>query len=207
MIFGQSVIFPIEEISYLYKKTSLVKIYTKTGDKGETSLLGGKRVSKDDIRIESYGTVDELNAHIGLLISELSNEKMINHLQNIQSLLFTVGSYLASESDDHPSLPILDDSYVKDLESAIDQMDKELDPMTSFILPSGSKAISQSHVCRTVCRRAERRIIAAEINTDYSSLIIMIINRLSDYFFVLGRMIAKKEGVNDVPWVPNRNDK
>ena len=184
-----------------------MKIYTKTGDKGETSLLGGKRVSKDDIRIEAYGTVDELNAHIGSLISELNNEKMIAHLVKIQSLLFTIGSYLAAESDDHPSLPVLDDSYVKDLESAIDLMDKELDPMTSFILPSGSRAIAQSHVCRTVCRRAERRIIAAEINTANSGLIIMIINRLSDYLFVLGRMIAKKEGVNDVPWVPNRNDK
>lgn len=184
-----------------------MKIYTKTGDKGETSLLGGKRVSKDDIRIEAYGTVDELNAHIGALISELENDKMITHLLSIQSLLFTIGSYLAAESDDHPSLPILDDSYVKDLESAIDLMDKELDPMTSFILPSGSRAIAQSHICRTVCRRAERRIIAAELNTANSKLIIMIINRLSDYLFVLGRMIAKKEGVSDVPWVPNRNDK
>jgi len=182
-----------------------VKIYTKTGDKGETSLLGGKRVSKDHIRIEAYGTIDELNSHIGVLISELSHDKMIKHLERIQSLLFTIGSYLASESDDHPSLPKLDDSYVKDLESAIDQMDKELKPMTSFILPSGSKAISQSHVCRTVCRRAERRIIGAEINSEYSKLIIMIINRLSDYFFVLGRMIAMREGVEDVPWVPNKN--
>lgn len=181
-----------------------MKIYTKTGDKGETSLLGGKRVSKDDIRIEAYGTVDELNAHIGVLMSEISNEKMIKHLSSIQSLLFTIGSYLASESDDHPSLPKLDESFATDLENAMDQMDLELEPMKSFILPSGSKAISQAHVCRTVCRRAERRVIAAEINSANSKLIIMIINRLSDYFFVLGRMIAVKEGVTDVPWVPER---
>ena len=182
-----------------------MKIYTKTGDKGLTSLLGGKRVSKDDVRIESYGTIDELNAHIGLLISEISNQKMIDHLGNIQTLLFTIGSYLASESDDHPSLPILDESYVTDLETAIDTMDKELEPMKSFILPSGSRAISQSHVCRTVCRRAERRIIAAEIGSSNADLIVKIINRLSDYFFVLGRMIAKDQGITDVPWVPNRN--
>lgn len=182
-----------------------MKIYTKTGDKGETSLLGGKRVSKDDVRIESYGTIDELNAHIGLLISEISNDKMIAHLERIQSLLFTIGSYLAAESDDHPSLPILDESFVIDLETAIDTMDKELEPMKSFILPSGSKAISQCHVCRTVCRRAERRIIAAEIATSNAGLIVKIVNRLSDYFFVLGRMIAKDQGITDVPWVPNRN--
>lgn len=182
-----------------------MKIYTKTGDKGQTSLLGGKRVSKDDVRIESYGTIDELNSHIGVLISEIDNEKMNAHLSRIQSLLFTIGSYLASESEDHPSLPILDESYVLDLESAIDTMDKELDPMKSFILPSGSKAIAQSHVCRTVCRRAERRIIAAEIQSDNADLIVKIINRLSDYFFVLGRMIAKDQGIIDVPWVPTRN--
>lgn len=184
-----------------------MKIYTKTGDKGETSLLGGKRVSKDDIRIEAYGTVDELNSHIGVLISELSDTEMIEQLTKIQSLLFTIGSYLASESADHPSLPKLDNSFVTDLETAIDQMDKKLEPMKSFILPSGSKSIAQSHVCRTVCRRAERRIIGAEINSEDSKLIIMIVNRLSDYFFVLGRMIAVNEGVQDVPWVPDRKGK
>ncbi len=182
-----------------------MKIYTKTGDKGETSLLGGKRVSKDDIRIEAYGTVDELNAHIGLLISFTNNEQIKDQLLKIQSLLFTIGSYLAAESDKHPSLPVLDQNFAIDLEAAIDLMDKSLNPMKSFILPSGSTSISQAHVCRTVCRRAERRIIAAEINSSNSTLIIQIINRLSDYFFVLARYIGHLQKLDDIPWVPNRN--
>lgn len=181
-----------------------MKIYTKTGDKGSTSLLGGSRVSKDDMRIEAYGTVDELNTHIGMLISLFENEKLAKQLVSIQSLLFNIGSHLAAEDDAHPSLPVLKEAYVKDLELAIDHMETSLEPMTSFILPGGSTAIAQAHICRTVCRRAERRIIASEIDSKFLELIVQFINRLSDYFFVLSRWIGKEQGISDVPWVPQR---
>jgi len=181
-----------------------LKIYTKTGDKGTTSLLGGQRVSKDDLRIESYGTIDELNSHLGLLISLIDNTELIEDLTKIQVLLFNIGSYLASEDATHPSLPNLNESIVTDLEVGIDHMEERLEPMKSFILPSGSQAISQCHVCRTVCRRAERRIIGAELEGEKITLIIKIVNRLSDYLFVLSRFIAKDQGVADVPWVPDR---
>ncbi len=182
-----------------------MKIYTKTGDKGTTSLLGGQRVSKDDLRIESYGTIDELNSHLGMLISLTENEEITDDLLKIQSLLFNIGSYLASEDATHPSLPNLEESLVTDLEIGIDHMEKSLEPMTSFILPGGSLAIAQCHICRTVCRRAERRIIGAELEGEKIELIIKIVNRLSDYLFVLSRFIAADQGVADVPWIPDRS--
>ncbi len=182
-----------------------MKIYTKTGDKGTTSLLGGTRVSKDDLRIEAYGTLDELNSHIGLLIAYLNEDEIIGKLSTIQSLLFNLGSHLAAESDDHPSLPELTEAYVTDLEVAIDHYETELEPMKSFILPGGSVAVAQAHVCRTVARRAERRIIGAGIEHKNIDLIVKIMNRLSDFLFVLSRLIAKRAGIDDVPWVPSKS--
>lgn len=178
-----------------------MKIYTKTGDKGSTSLLGGERVGKDDVRIEGYGTVDELNTHIGMLDAFVDDESISDKLNILQSTLFDIGSHLASEDPDHPALPKLKETIATDLEAAIDHMETALEPLKTFILPAGSKAIAQCHICRTVCRRAERRVVSLNKLEDRYSVIVLILNRLSDYFFVLSRYIAKIEGVKEVPWI------
>ncbi len=181
-----------------------MKIYTKTGDKGGTSLLGGQRVNKDDVRIESYGTVDELNAHLGLLSALLGNEDLDKKLQILQSRLFDIGSYLASEDLNHPALPPLTDEMTKDLEVAIDEMETKLEPLKTFILPGGSKSVAQCHVCRTVCRRAERRVVTLNKLEEKYDLIVIFLNRLSDYLFVLSRFISKLEGSKEIPWIPTK---
>lgn len=183
-----------------------MKIYTKGGDKGQTSLYGGRRISKDDIRIESYGTVDELNSHVGHLISVLTSEiDQKDLLLEIQNRLFTIGSNLAS--DPHKDLPVpdLNEEDILKLENAMDNMDALLKPLTAFVLPGGSVANSVAHVCRTVTRRAERRMISLATVEEVNPILIKYINRLSDYFFVVSRYIAEKMNHQETPWLPRKN--
>ncbi len=181
-----------------------MKIYTKTGDRGQTSLFDGTRLSKDDIRIEAYGTVDELNSNLGLLISMLPNfsKEQIDFLIEIQRDLFVIGSYLATPFDkiNLLNLKAIDLALISKLEVAMDSMDSQLKELKSFILPGGSQSIAVCHICRTVCRRAERRVVTlASIDAINENLIIYL-NRLSDYFFTLSRYIALKSEVDETIW-------
>lgn len=180
------------------------KIYTKTGDKGNTSLLGGKKVPKSHHRIESYGNVDELNSFIGLLKDQPEVEPSMNKdFFWIQEKLFIIGSILATESDFKGfELPKITNDHTKQLEAWIDQYTSELPELKSFILPGGHQTISLCHVCRTVCRRAERSIIALDSEEAIDENIIPFINRLSDYFFVMSRKMAQLLNVSETPWVP-----
>jgi len=180
-----------------------MKIYTKGGDKGQTSLYGGRRISKDDLRIEAYGTIDELNSHVGHLISILPEnfgEEAL--LIEIQNRLFTVGSNLASDPEKQLPIPDLLESDIEKLEAAMDNMDASLEPLKAFVLPGGSAANSIAHVCRTVTRRAERRMISLNSASEVNPILIKYINRLSDYFFVVSRYIAHKLSHSETPWVP-----
>jgi cob(I)alamin adenosyltransferase len=166
-----------------------VKIYTRTGDLGQTSLFGGTRVAKHDARIEAYGTVDELNSFLGAVTG-------ID--QTIQADLFEIGAHLASPGTSR--FPGVDPSRIEHLERAIDAMEAELAPLTAFILPGGSPAAAQLHIARTVCRRAERRVTALEDDSSATRSTIAYLNRLSDYLFVAARYANLKAGVADVPW-------
>jgi len=179
-----------------------LKIYTKTGDKGKTSIYGGDRLSKDDIRIEAYGTVDELNSWIGALRSEINQDDVSTLLILIQNELFVVGSLLASTEDKHENLPKLNEDIESSLESGIDAMQEQLEPLKTFILPAGNKLISNIHIARTVCRRAERRVVSFGNTGAELSAILRFLNRLSDYLFVLARYQAKLDGIPDTPWNP-----
>lgn len=189
-----------------------MKIYTRTGDTGQTSLAGGQRVSKCCARLESYGTVDELNSHIGLLISmidgcaEKQNPICIHtgkFLVQIQSALFTVGGYLATDTSQQAPKAgtVMTQEMVMAIEHEIDLLQEVLLPLHSFILPGGTPAACQAHVCRTVCRRTERSILRLrESGTKIDELVLSYVNRLSDYFFMLARVMNKVAGVNDVEW-------
>lgn len=177
-----------------------MKIYTKTGDDGSTSLLGGDRVSKDDLRIEAYGTSDELNAFIGLLISHIEDEDKTQALLRIQNNIFVMGSMLSMPSNKSFGIPEIQDTDVEFIESEIDSMEINLEPLKNFILPSGSKSISLCHVCRTISRRAERRVISLEKSEAIKPIIKKYLNRLSDYFFVLSRSEAKFLGIQESIW-------
>jgi cob(I)alamin adenosyltransferase len=181
------------------------KIYTKTGDKGKTSLIGGTKVLKSHDRINSYGNVDELNAHIGLLGDYLNHQHIIGVLREIQDRLFTIGSSLACDPEKEPKMkiPDLKDSDVAFLENEMDNMNLELPPMTSFLIPGGHLAISQAHVVRCVCRRAERSCVLLKEQGEFiDDLVIQYLNRLSDYLFVLSRYIGNMEAVPEIPWRP-----
>ncbi|HEY0742351.1 MAG TPA: cob(I)yrinic acid a,c-diamide adenosyltransferase [Chryseosolibacter sp.] len=180
-----------------------MKIYTKTGDQGTTALFGGKRVSKADLRIETYGTVDELNSWIGLLRDQEVNFKRKDFLINIQDRLFTIGSILATEpGNTKVKIPALSGDDVQSLEKAIDEMDAQLPPMKSFILPGGHQSVSFCQVARTVCRRSERLVIALNQQESVEAVVIQYLNRLSDYLFVLSRKMALELGIEDTPWKP-----
>lgn len=179
-----------------------MKIYTKAGDQGRTSLFGGKKTTKDDIQIEAYGTVDELNSHLGAAISLMKDETSISTLKKIQSILFDVGSHLASDGTADSYLPEIKEEMISDLEAEIDRMDAKLQPLKSFILPGGNAAISQLHICRTVCRRAERRIVTLNQVNEINPILIKYLNRLSDYFFVLARYQALLDGIDETKWNP-----
>lgn len=180
------------------------KIYTKTGDKGETGLFGGKRLPKYHLRIEAYGTVDELNAHLGLVRDSVPSEETRSFLKEIQDRLFTIGANLASDPDKSMSTPDLLPADVEVLEQQMDSMDAHLPPLKNFILPGGHPTVSYSHLARTVCRRAERQVTALAANETVEALILIYLNRLSDYLFVLGRKVAQDLGVEEVAWQPRK---
>ena len=182
-----------------------LKIYTKTGDLGKTSLIGGTKVPKSDLRIESYGTVDELNSHIGLLRDQLADMHTLPVLKEIQDRLFTIGSSLACDPEKEPGLkiPDLKESDITLLEREIDMMNDSLPPMRFFVLPGGHLAVSQAHVCRCVCRRAERLCVNLQQHDAFvEPMVIKYLNRLSDYLFVLSRYTAHILGVAEIPWKP-----
>lgn len=184
-----------------------MNIYTKTGDKGTTSLLTGKRVPKHHPRIEAYGTVDELNSFIGLLLAYDFEDKSKHCLSEVQNLLFSIGAYLAmDESKQSFNIYKVSNEDVEKLEAEIDRLNDSMPKLKAFIIPGGSKAIALSHVCRSVCRRAERiSTYLAEID-KVEEMIIIYLNRLSDYLFVLGRKIAFDEKV-EIPEWSNKGEK
>ena len=180
-----------------------MKIYTRTGDQGKTSLVGGQRVSKTCARLESYGTVDELCSHIGLLVTYCTNEHDIQFLTNIQGELFVVGSYLATDNSQQEVRQgnIVTEEMVASIEQEIDALNAALPPFRCFILPGGCRAAAQCHVCRTVCRRAERRILAlCEEGAEVDGNVIAYVNRLSDYLFTLARKLNVDENHPEIIW-------
>jgi cob(I)alamin adenosyltransferase len=162
-------------------------VYTKTGDSGKTSLVGGTRVPKTHVRLEAYGTVDELNSFVGLLVSEVKEEALLGDLAFIQHKLFSVGGYLASEEDVAKNIPSITESDILRLESEMDRLDGLIPKLNRFVLPGGSEAAARAHICRTICRRAERRIYEVSLEYPIEGEIFKFINRLSDFFFVLAR--------------------
>ena len=185
-----------------------IKIYTKIGDKGKTSLLGGTKVPKSDLRIECYGTVDELNSYIGLVSDHIPDERSKNILKEIQDRLFTIGSSLACDPVKEPlmKIPDLKEQDVELLEKEIDSLTEKLPPMKNFILPGGHVAVSITHVARCVCRRAERLCVnMQEHEMSIEPLIIIYLNRLSDYLFMLARYAAHLLNVEEIPWKPRVN--
>lgn len=184
-----------------------MKIYTKTGDKGQTSLLGGKRLPKNHVRIDAYGNVDELNSFIGLLRDSISHEHSQQILIQVQDRLFTIGSILAAAGEENKfKIPALNEEDILLLEKEIDTMNEQLEPMRTFVLPGGHTSVSLAHVCRTVCRRAERRCVDLSTDPDAQGptpeITIKYLNRLSDYLFVLSRFFTKSSGTTETPWVP-----
>lgn len=178
-----------------------MKIYTKRGDKGETSLIGGTRVSKYSLRIESYGTVDELNAYCGLIRDTVGEQEIIDQILAIQDCLFTIGSNLAEDPDkSRMNLPSIHSYDIEFLEKKIDRMDSQLEPLRKFILPGGHVVVSYCHIARCVCRRAERIVIGLASESEVDNNIIKFLNRLSDYFFQLSRYMALKLGAVEHPW-------
>ncbi|HVZ55509.1 MAG TPA: cob(I)yrinic acid a,c-diamide adenosyltransferase [Chitinophagaceae bacterium] len=182
-----------------------LKIYTRTGDKGTTSLIGGTKVPKSHLRIEAYGTVDELNSHIGLCSDLLTDTRSREILRESQDRLFTIGSSLACDPIREPKLriPDLREEDVQLLEREIDRMQAELPVMKNFILPGGHPAVSQLHVARCVCRRAERCCVRLELESlEVEAIILKYLNRLSDYLFVLARYTGELMKVPEIPWKP-----
>jgi cob(I)alamin adenosyltransferase len=181
------------------------KIYTKTGDLGKTSLIGGTKVPKSHLRIESYGTVDELNSYIGLVNDLLEDEHSKNVLREIQDRLFTIGSSLACDPEKEPlmKIPDLSENDVLFLETEIDQMNKSLPEMKSFLLPGGHATISTIHIARCICRRAERVCVHLQQEDLFvEPLVIKYLNRLSDYLFILSRFAGQLLNVPEIPWKP-----
>ena len=180
-----------------------MKVYTKTGDKGTTALIGGKRVLKSDERIEAYGTIDELMAYTGLLYDQLENIDDKELFINIQDRLMTCATILATDCDDCDfKLPTIIDADIEILENKIDEFDKNLPKLTKFILPGGHTTVSFCHIARTVCRRAER--IAIRVNQEKHDMdyVVKYLNRLSDFFFVLSRKLAIDLNCEEISWIP-----
>ncbi|MEJ5250539.1 MAG: cob(I)yrinic acid a,c-diamide adenosyltransferase [Chthonomonadetes bacterium] len=178
-----------------------MRIYTRTGDNGTTGLLGGQRLSKDAPRVEAYGSVDELNAHIGLALTHLhSHARLREMLQHVQNTLFVIGSELATPAGHKPPVEPVGDSQVQELERWIDELEETLPRLRHFILPGGSPAAAVLHVARTVCRRTERRVVGLFHTEPGNTHIITYLNRLSDLLFVMARAVNAAEGVEDVIW-------
>lgn len=185
-----------------------MKIYTKTGDKGMTSLFGGERVWKDDLRIDAYGSVDETNSFIGLALTEITDGDLVKTLKSIQSKLFVIGSDLASpleKTKKNPNIPRVQQNYIDDVEKEIDFYTGKLPELKHFILPGGTKGAAYLHTARTICRRAERKVVALSKTEEIGSLISVYLNRLSDLLFVLARYANFVSKTPDIEWVnPNK---
>ncbi len=180
-----------------------MKIYTKTGDEGKTSLLTGKRVDKHSERLHAYGTTDELNSWVGLLRDEVEDAEVKELLIRIQDRLFTLGSHLANESgNDRVKLPQIEELDIDALEEAMDKMNEALPELRSFILPGGNVVVSHCHIARTVCRRAERHVAYLRQEGEAEGIILKYLNRLSDYLFVLSRKLSSDLNADEVPWKP-----
>ncbi len=183
-----------------------MKIYTKTGDEGMTSLIGGKRVAKNSARLEAYGTIDELNSLLGMIRSFPTDRQVEDELVEIQSRLFDVGGNLATDPENTRFKMKLGvkEADIERLEEAIDRMDGEVPPMTHFVLPGGNEVVSFCHLARTVCRRAERRILDLGGEAEVDALVLKYVNRLSDYLFILSRKLAHDSGLEERKWIPEK---
>lgn len=184
-----------------------MKIYTKTGDKGETGLWGGSRTSKDSPRINAYGTVDECNAVLGLARSAGVDQSLDDKLAHVQNRLFVVGSDLATPGSVEPAIPRIAEADVQQLEKWIDEMEAELTPLKQFIVPGGSQAAAFLHLARTVCRRAERWAVLLSREESISQPAVVFLNRLSDFLFVAARTANRLAGIADIPWEGRRTGK
>ncbi|SCX93213.1 cob(I)alamin adenosyltransferase [Nonlabens sp. Hel1_33_55] len=190
-----------------------MKIYTKTGDTGETSLFGGTRVPKNNLRIDSYGTVDELNSWMGLLRDQPVDSEVKKFIIEIQDRLFTIGSILATPPEkellkngkERLNIPKISDENVSELETQMDQMEEDLPQMTHFILPGGHQSVSFCHITRTVCRRAERLAVELNASSPIDPQVIKYLNRLSDYLFVLARKLSKDLQAEEIKWIPKKH--
>lgn len=183
-----------------------MKIYTRTGDSGKTSLVEGTRLSKGHERIEAYGTVDELNSFIGMLADQEAGAAHRPMLKVVQDKLFVIGANLASDPTKRAErIPPVKESDIQLLEKAMDDMDAVLPELRHFVLPGGHSAVSMAHICRTVCRRAERCVIRLAGDEEVPELIIPYLNRLSDFFFVLSRKLCQEQGVEEVKWQPEKS--
>jgi cob(I)alamin adenosyltransferase len=178
------------------------KIYTKTGDTGSTALFGGQRVSKTSVRIEAYGTLDELNSILGVVLAYHPPEPLLSDIEAISSLLFTAGADLATVIGIEQKYPIprIDATHITYIERLIDSYDEQLEPLKSFILPGGTAVAAYLHVARTVCRRAERVVVYLANEEDIGDYMVSFLNRLSDYFFTAARLANKLAGRPDVLW-------
>ncbi len=183
-----------------------MKIYTKTGDGGDTGLFGGPRVPKDDGRVEAYGTVDELNAALGVARARGGDPEIVRHLAAVQDELFTIGSELATPpgAKARSVLPSVDPAWTAALEGAIDAFEAELAPLRSFVLPGGAPLAADLHLARAVCRRAERRVISLHHASPVHAEVLAFLNRLSDFLFVAARLANHRAGTPEIPWQPNR---
>ncbi len=180
------------------------KIYTKTGDEGMTGLFGGRRLPKSHLRIDAYGTVDELNSYIGLLRDAIPSEDYRQILKEIQDRLFTIGANLSTDPEKNLSPPDINIADIELLEKQIDAMEKDLPPLKNFILPGGHTTVSFCHIARTVSRRAERLTVGLHLTEPVDPLVLKYINRLSDYLFVLGRKLGQDLGAEEVVWKPRK---
>ena len=182
-----------------------MKVYTKKGDKGKTALIGGTRVSKASLRIDSYGTVDELNSYMGLLRDNAISDDRKKEIIFIQDRLFTIGSWLAVDPEKlNMTLPEIIEDDVNRLEMSIDKMEEQLEPMKFFVLPGGHQTVSFCHISRCVCRRAERLVVALDEQIEQKGVIISYLNRLSDYLFVYSRYLTHKLGAEEIAWIPKK---
>lgn len=187
-----------------------MKIYTKTGDQGKTSLFSGARVPKYNLRIESYGTIDELNSYLGLLKDQNIDDHFKEVLYQIQNDLFVIGSMLATPPEDEKlkngkdrlTIFTIDEKSIALLEHEIDAMDSTLEPMTNFILPGGHTIVSYCHIARCICRRSERLVVELNENEPVAQVVLQYLNRLSDYLFVLARKLTKELDVEEIKWIP-----
>jgi cob(I)alamin adenosyltransferase len=189
-----------------------MKIYTKTGDKGTTSLYGGTRVPKYHLRIEAYGTIDELNSYIGLISTQQIDANSATTLLKIQNELFTIGSMLATPQDketlksgkERLNIPKVDANSITYLEQEIDTMNEELPAMTHFVLPGGHQTVSYCHIARCICRRAERITVQLSEEVVINEVVLKYLNRLSDYLFVLARKLTYDNNIEEIPWIPEK---